>query len=409
MPLFHYKGRNKAGDIVTGEFEAESTDQTASHLINIGISPVNIDPVEDKKDDVLAVLKSLNIEKKPQINDLIMFSRQMATLLNAGIAILPALNGLKAHMEHAGLSAALGDLASDLENGRALAGSMQNFPNIFPPLFTSMINVGENTGQLGPAFAQISQYLEVDRETQDQIKTATRYPTFVMIALVIAMVIINLFVIPSFTSVFAGFGSELPWATQLLIATSDFTVNYWHLILLAAIVNIMGLNAYLKTEDGKYKWDRFKLRLPLVGTIIERATLARFSRAFSMAFRAGVPITQTLTIVSKAVDNSYLERQIMSMRDGLEHGESLTQTAIASGLFTPLVLQMISVGEETGAVDDMLDEVANFYEREVEFDTKKLSSAIEPIMITVIGVIVLILALGIFLPMWDLGGAAMGR
>jgi MSHA biogenesis protein MshG len=409
MPLFHYKGRNKAGGIVTGEFEAESTDQTASHLINIGITPVNIHPVEDKKDDVLAVLKSLNIEKKPQINDLIMFSRQMATLLNAGIAILPALNGLKAHMEHAGLSAALGDLASDLENGRALAGSMQNFPNIFPPLFTSMINVGENTGQLGPAFAQISQYLEVDRETQDQIKTATRYPTFVMIALVIAMVIINLFVIPSFTSVFAGFGSELPWATQLLIATSDFTVNYWHLILLAAIVHIMGLNAYLKTEDGKYKWDRFKLRLPLVGTIIERATLARFSRAFSMAFRAGVPITQTLTIVSKAVDNSYLERQIMSMRDGLEHGESLTQTAIASGLFTPLVLQMISVGEETGAVDDMLDEVANFYEREVEFDTKKLSSAIEPIMITVIGVIVLILALGIFLPMWDLGGAAMGR
>jgi MSHA biogenesis protein MshG len=409
MPLFHYKGRNKAGEIVTGEFEADSTDQTASHLINIGITPVNIGPVEDKKDDVLAILKSLSIEKKPQLNDLIMFSRQMATLLNAGIAILPALNGLKNHMEHPGLSAALGELASDLENGRALSGSMQRFSNIFPPLFISMVNVGENTGQLGPAFAQISQYLEVDRESQDQIKTATRYPTFVMIALVIAMVIINLFVIPSFTSVFAGFGTELPWATQLLIATSDFTVNYWHLILLAAIVTFMGLNAYLKTEDGKYKWDRFKLRLPLVGTIIERATLARFSRAFSMAFRAGVPITQTLAIVSKAVDNSYLERQIMSMRDGLEHGESLTQTAIASGLFTPLVLQMISVGEETGGVDDMLDEVANFYEREVEFDTKKLSSAIEPIMITVIGVIVLILALGIFLPMWDLGGAAMGR
>lgn len=409
MPLFHYKGRNKAGEIVTGEFKADSTDQTANHLINIGITPVNIGPVEDKKDDVLAILKGLSIDKKPQLNDLIMFSRQMATLLNAGIAILPALNGLKIHLEHPGLSAALGELASDLENGRALSGSMQRFPNIFSPLFISMVNVGENTGQLGPAFAQISQYLEVDRETQDQIKTATRYPTFVMIALVIAMVIINLFVIPSFTSVFAGFGTELPWATQLLIATSDFTVNYWHLILLAAIVTVMGLNAYLKAEGGKYKWDRLKLRLPLVGTIIERATLARFSRAFSMASRAGVPITHTLAIVSKAVDNSYLERHVMSMRDGLEHGESLTKTASASGLFTPIVLQMISVGEETGSVDDMLDEVANFYEREVEFDTKKLSSAIEPIMITVIGVIVLILALGIFLPMWDLGGAAMGR
>lgn len=409
MSLFHYKGRDKAGEVVTGEFEADSTDQTASHLINIGITPVNIGPVADKKDDVLAVLRSLSSEKKPQLNDLIMFSRQMATLLNAGIAILPSLSGLKNHLEHPGLSAALGELASDLEKGRALSVSMHRFPNIFPPLFISMVNVGENTGQLGPAFAQISHYLEVDRETQDQIKTATRYPTFVMIALVIAMVILNLFVIPSFTSVFAGFGTELPWATRLLIATSDFTVNYWHLILLAAIVTFMGLSAYLKTEDGKYKWDRFKLRLPIVGTIIERATLARFSRAFSMAFRAGVPITQTLAIVSKAVDNSYLERQIMSMRDGLEHGESLTQTAIASGLFTPLVLQMISVGEEAGGVDDMLDEVANFYEREVEFDTKKLSSAIEPIMITVIGVIVLLLALGIFLPMWDLGGAAIGR
>ena len=409
MSLFHYKGRDKAGEVVTGEFEADSTDQTASHLINIGITPVNIGPVADKKDDVLAVLRNLSSEKKPQLNDLIMFSRQMATLLNAGIAILPSLSGLKNHLEHPGLSAALSELASDLEKGRALSVSMHRFPNIFPPLFISMVNVGENTGQLGPAFAQISQYLEVDRETQDQIKTATRYPTFVMIALVIAMVILNLFVIPSFTSVFAGFGTELPWATRLLIATSDFTVNYWHLILLAAIVTFMGLSAYLKTEDGKYKWDRFKLRLPIVGTIIERATLARFSRAFSMAFRAGVPITQTLAIVSKAVDNSYLERQIMSMRDGLEHGESLTQTAIASGLFTPLVLQMISVGEEAGGVDDMLDEVANFYEREVEFDTKKLSSAIEPIMITVIGVIVLLLALGIFLPMWDLGGAAIGR
>ena len=409
MSLFHYKGHDKAGEVVTGEFEADSTDQTASHLINIGITPVNIGPVADKKDDVLAVLRSLSSEKKPQLNDLIMFSRQMATLLNAGIAILPSLSGLKNHLEHPGLSAALGELASDLEKGRALSVSMHRFPNIFPPLFISMVNVGENTGQLGPAFAQISQYLEVDRETQDQIKTATRYPTFVMIALVIAMVILNLFVIPSFTSVFAGFGTELPWATRLLIATSDFTVNYWHLILLAAIVTFMGLSAYLKTEDGKYKWDRFKLRLPIVGTIIERATLARFSRAFSMAFRAGVPITQTLAIVSKAVDNSYLERQIMSMRDGLEHGESLTQTAIASGLFTPLVLQMISVGEETGGVDDMLDEVANFYEREVEFDTKKLSSAIEPIMITVTGVIVLLLALGLFLPMWDLGGAAIGR
>jgi MSHA biogenesis protein MshG len=410
MGLFHYKGRNQEGEIVTGEFEAGTSSDTASHLINIGITPINIEAVvENQSDDAMVFLSNLRIEKKPDLNDLIMFSRQMSTLLKAGIPILAALNGLKTHMEHPGLSSALSELAADLENGRGLAGSMQRFPKIFPPLFISMVNVGENTGRLDQAFLQIHQYLEIDKETQDQIKSAIRYPMFVMIALVIAIVIINIFVIPSFSGVFAGFGTELPWATQILIGTSEFMVNYWQLLLVLTGIGLFGLKAYLETEQGSYKWDRLKLKIPLVGTIVERATLARFSRAFAMAFRAGVPITQTLAIVSRAVDNSYLERRIMSMRDGLEHGESLTQTAIASNLFTPLVLQMISVGEDTGAVDDMLEEVANFYEREVEFDTKKLSSAIEPIMISVIGVIVLILALGIFLPMWDLGGAAMGR
>jgi MSHA biogenesis protein MshG len=410
MGLFHYKGRNKEGEVVTGEFEATDSNETANHLLNVGITPINIQVVEEKQsDDALSFLNNLLIDNKPKLNDLMMFSRQMATLLKAGIPILAALNGLKAHMEHRGLSAAISELASDLENGRSLAGSMQRFPNIFPPLFISMVNVGENTGQLDQAFFQIHQYLEIDKETQEQIKSATRYPTFVIIALVIAVAIINIFVIPSFSNVFAGFGSELPWATKILIATSDFMVNYWQFLFVAIGAGIFGLRSYIKTEQGQYKWDRFKLKLPLVGTIIERATLSRFSRAFAMASRAGVPITQTLVIVSRAVDNSFLEHRILSMRDGLEHGESLTQTAITSNLFTPLVLQMISVGEETGAVDDMLDEVATFYEREVEFETKKLSSAIEPIMITVIGVIVLILALGIFLPMWDLGGAAMGR
>ncbi|MFT7235057.1 MAG: MSHA biogenesis protein MshG [Methylophagaceae bacterium] len=410
MGLFLYKGRNKDGEIVIGEYEASTSTDAASHLLNVGITPIDIDAVSEKKnDDAIALLNSLVIEKKPDLNDLIMFSRQMATLLRAGISILPALNGLKTHMEHAGLSAAISGLANDLENGRSLAGSMQHFPKIFPPLFISMVNVGENTGRLDQAFLQIHQYLEIDKETQDQIKAATRYPTFVIVALVIAMVIINIFVIPSFSNVFAGFGSELPWATQILMGTSDFMVNHWKLLLALAALSIVGLKGYLKTERGLYKWDRIKLKIPFVGSIIERATLARFSRAFSMASRAGVPITQILSIVSRAVDNRFLERRIMGMRDGLEHGESLTQTAIVSNLFTPLVLQMISVGEETGAVDEMLMEVANFYEREVEFDTKRLSSAIEPILISVIGVIVLILALGIFLPMWDLGGAAMGR
>ncbi|MDF1588380.1 MAG: type II secretion system F family protein [Gammaproteobacteria bacterium] len=408
MPLFQYKGRNQQGEMITGQMEATSSSDTASHLINIGITPVDITLANAEHADVLENIK-VYLRQPPNINDLIMFSRQMATLLKSGISILAALRGLQSHMTHDGLSESLHQIANDLESGRSLAGSMQKHTNIFPTLFISMINVGENTGQLDRAFEQIHSYLEIDKETQDRIKAALRYPIFVMIAMVIAIVVINLFVIPAFASVFAGFGSELPWATKLLMASSTFAVNYWHIISLLLVVSFFAVKGYFNTESGRYQLDRYKLKLPLIGDIIERGTLARFSRAFSMSFRAGVPITQALVIVSKAVENTFLEQRILSMRDGLEHGESLTQSAIASNMFTPLVLQMISVGEDTGAVDDMLDEVANFYEREVDYDTKKLSSAIEPILITVIGGMVLVLALGVFLPMWDLAGVALGR
>jgi len=409
MPTFQYKGRNTKGESITGELDASSTSDAASHLINIGITPVNITESLATQSGFLERIHDVLDSTTPDTNDLIMFSRQMSTLLKAGISILPTLQGLKTHMTHRGMRNAVGEIATDLEAGRTLAGSMQKYPHIFSNLFVSMINVGENTGQLEQAFQHIYKYLEIDKETKDRVKAALRYPSFVLIAMAIAVAIINLFVIPAFAKVFAGFGTDLPWATKVLMATSQFTVDYWYFILLALMLAFMGIKGYIKTEQGRYKWDRYKLHIPLIGSIINRATLSRFSRAFSMAFRAGVPITQTLVIVSKAVDNTFIEQRILGMRDGLEHGESLTQTAIASKLFTPLVLQMISVGEDTGSVDDMLDEVATFYEREVDYDTKKLSSAIEPIMIIVIGIMVLILALGVFLPMWDLGGAAMGR
>lgn len=407
MSLFQYKGRNPKGEPVKGELEANSTSDVANHLINIGLTPIEINKAKTEEENALDQIRDALESKVPEPTELIMFSRQMSTLLKAGISILPTLRGLRTHMTHKGLRTAVGEISSDLEAGRSLSGSMQNYPHLFSNLFISMISVGENTGRLDQAFYQIYKYLEIDKETKDRIKEALRYPSMVIIAMAIAMAIINLFVIPQFVAIFEGFNAELPWATKILIATSKFTVNYWHLIVLGLVVTFMLIRAYVKTEKGKYQWDRRKLKMPLIGTIINRATLARFSRSFSMTFRAGVPITQTLVIVSKAVDNSFIEQRVLSMRTGLEHGESLTQTAIASELFTPLVLQMIAVGDESGSVDDMLDEIAHFYEREVEYDTKKLSSAIEPILLAFIGAMVLVLALGVFLPMWDLGRAAL--
>lgn len=313
------------------------------------------------------------------------------------------------HIEHPGLCHAIHGLTKDLEAGRTLSTGMQRFPTIFPPLLISMVHVGENTGQLERAFEQTCLYLEIDKNNQDQVKAAMRYPLFVSITIVFAMVAINIFVIPAFSRIFDKLDGELPITTQILISSSNFTVNHWPILLIFGITLFLGARTYLNTETGRYQWDKLKLKIPLVGSIVERATLARFSRAFSMASTAGIPINQTLSIVSQAVDNDYLAKRILEMREGLERGESLSKTVSNSHLFTPLVLQMISVGESSGAVDKMLDSVADLYEREVEYDTKKLNSTIEPILVTVIGIIVLILALGIFLPMWSLGGAALAH
>ena len=408
MPLFAYKGRDNSGELVNGEVEASSSTATASHLSNIGITPLEITEVINKQDVLAGFLENLEKRKKPDANDLIMFSRQMATLLKAGISIVPALKGLQGHMQHKGMAQAITEMTQDLEQGRSLSGSMQKHPHIFSNLYASMINIGENTGQLDFAFKHVYQYLEIDKETSDRVKAALRYPIFVFISLFIAIAVINLFVIPSFSKVFESFGSELPLATKILMGTSEFAINYWPFILGVLIAAIFSIKNYLKTEAGELLWHKYKLQIPILGNIIEKATLARFSRSFAMSANAGVPITQILLIVSQAVDNKFMEQRILGMRSGLEHGESLTQTANNSKLFTPLVMQMIAVGEESGSVDEMLDEVATFYEKEVDYDTKKLSSAIEPIMITVIGFIVLILALGVFLPMWDLSSAAMG-
>jgi len=199
---------------------------------------------------------------------------------------------------------------------------------------------------------------------------------------------------------------ELPWQTQALIGTSEFFVAYWKYMLGVLVVLIIWLRYYLKTEEGSYRWDKLKLRLPLVGSIILRATLARFARTFAMTARSGVPLIQALSVVARAVDNDYVADKVLSIRSGIERGDSLTRTVVATNMFTPLVIQMLSIGEETGAVDDMLDEVATYYEREVDYDVKNISSAIEPILIIGIGVLVLILALGIFLPMWEMTSLA---
>jgi MSHA biogenesis protein MshG len=272
-----------------------------------------------------------------------------------------------------------------------------------------MVRVGEMTGRLEEVFLRLFDHLEFDRDMRQRVKTAMRYPSFVVTAMILAMVVVNIFVIPQFEKVFASFHAELPLMTRILIGTSRFTVQYWPALALLVAGVVGGFVSWTGTPRGQLAWDRYKLRIPIAGKIIHKGTMSRFARSFALSLRSGVPIVQALTVVAQTVDNAYLAGRVEQMRDGVERGESILRTSTNAGVFTPIVLQMIAVGEESGSLDDLMDEIAQMYEREVDYELKTLSSQIEPILITFLGVMVLILALGIFLPIWDLGKAALHR
>ena len=405
MPLFSYKGRNSSGTLVSGEIDAGSIDSVASQLFNIGITPIDIQERSAGFQGDLSITDFLNRNQKPSLDDLILFSRQMYTLMKAGVPMTKAITGLIQSSRNYKVIGALRDILSQLESGRDLSSAMARHPSIFAPLYLSMVRVGEESGRLEESFFRISEYLTREKDTRDRIKAALRYPTFVIVAIAIAIAIINIWVIPVFAGLFDNAGVALPWQTRFLMATSNFFVSYWPYMLGGLIITVVGARYYVQTEDGRLFWDKYKLRIPLAGDIIYRATLARFARSFSMGLQSGVPLIQAMTVVSRSVDNEYISDKILGMRNGVERGESLTRTASMTRMFTPLVLQMLSVGEETGQVDNMMVEVADYYDREVDYDIKNLSSAIEPIMIIAIGIMVLILALGVFLPMWGLSSA----
>ena len=408
MPFFAYKGRNARGEMLQGVIEGADPDAIASQLFSTGITPVDISeakkPVAAANDEGWFAALT---ERKVNSMDVQMFSRQLYTLLKSGVPIMRGLAGLQESATSKAFGRVIRDLRESLDSGRELSSSMRRHPEIFDNFYLSMVRVGEMTGRLEDVFLRLFDHLEFDREMRQRVKSALRYPSFVIIAMVIAIIIVNVFVIPQFQKVFESFNTELPLMTRILINSSDFTVNYWPYLVGAAAMCFFGVRSYINTEKGRYEWDRRKLKLPLAGRIMMKGTMARFARSFSLASRSGVPIVQGLTTVSQTVDNAYLCARIEQMRDGVERGESILRTASAAGVFTPMVLQMIAVGEETGSLDDLMDEIAQMYEREVDYELKTLSSNIEPILIVFLGILVTILALGIFLPIWDLGKAAM--
>ncbi len=410
MANFAYKGRDAAGKLIEGMVDGLSPEGVADTLFGRGITPLSIEEARAGAKSaggdgfVLTLFKP-----KVQQVDVLLFSRQMHTLLKAGVPIMRALGGLQESATNPAMKTVIGDVKESLEAGRELSVSLARHPKVFGSFYISMIRVGEATGLLDEIFLRLFDHLEFDRFMREQVKTALRYPTFVVIAMVAAMVVVNIFVIPAFAKVFQGFGAELPLMTRILLAFSNFMVAWWPAMLIGLIVAIFAFRAWVATAGGRLQWEALVLRMPIAGKIVSKAAMASFARSFALSARSGVPVMQALSNSAQTVDNSYIAAKIEGMRDTVERGESVLRAAIASRFFTPVVLQMISVGEESGALDDMMDEVGQMYQREVEYELKTLGQQIEPILIVGLGAMVLVLALGIFLPMWDLGKVAIKR
>lgn len=406
MPNFAYRGRDAGGQLQEGILEGVDAAVIADNLLARGIVPIDISETQKAP-----ARKTSSGWFKPKVRhvDILLFSRQLHTLLKAGVPIMRALTGLQESAINPAMKEVIRDVRESLESGRELSVSFARHPEVFSQFYVSMVRVGEATGMLEEVFLRLFEHLEFERFMREQVKTALRYPMFVVAAMLIAIVIINLFVIPAFAKVFKGFGAELPLMTRILLETSEFFVNYWPWMLAIVVGAVFAFRAWVATPAGRYQWEGIALRIPIAGKIVHKAALARFSRSFALGMRSGVPVMQALSNSAQTVDNSFIGQKIDAMRESVERGESVLRAGISARIFTPVVLQMVAVGEESGALDDMMEEVGQMYQREVEYELKTLGAQIEPILIVSLGVLVLILALGVFLPMWDLGKVALKR
>lgn len=402
MPVFTYTGRSRRGELASGLMEGDSPDSVASRLIGSGITPIHIKPATPKQDDeVRRFLRKLGIGA-PKIADLVLFSRQMYTITKSGIPLLRGIKGLAATTHNPVLRETLEEVLKDLEGGRDLAGSLARHPKIFPTLYISIVKVGEETGTLEASFKRLAEYLAQDQEMKDRMKAAMRYPIIVLCTIAIAIGVLTTFVIPKFAPLFRALGDNIPWPTRIIIGASELTQSYWHLLLGVAFLGIVAARQYVHTEKGRLLWDKLRLRLPALGPVTHEAILARVTRSLAISFGAGMPVIQTLKIIAASAGNVCMSERIARLREAVERGDPLSRGAASVGLFPPLVVQMMSVGEETGDLAPLLDEIADFYEREVDYKLKNLSAAIEPILVIAVGAIVCVLALGVMLPMWEM-------
>lgn len=399
MPtVYSYRARESSGRVISGQIQADDINRAAEMLRQKKMIILELAPGSTKKQGITLFKK-----KGIPLKQFAAFCRQMATMSKAGVTIMSSISAIAAQAENPNLAEALAAVGKDLESGKTFTEACQMHRDCFPPIFINMVEAGETSGALDEVLERMADYFEGQAEILEKVKSATTYPSFIGALAVIVSIAMMVTIIPNFADIFESAGMELPLVTQILIGLSNIMQKHIIIIVLGIIGAIFGISRYLKTPKGKHMMQRVTLKLPKFGTIFKNSAISRFARSLSILTASGVPLIQGLEIVARVVNNVEYSSAILHARKGVSEGMTLSQGLGASSHFTPMLLHMVKVGEESGALDTMLEKVADFYESEVKYTVERLSSILEPMLILFLALIVGTMLVGVMLPMFNMG------
>ncbi|MEJ2626939.1 MAG: type II secretion system F family protein [bacterium] len=402
MPSYEYKALTSSGKVIEEVIESPNKERVAKEIFKKGYKPVSIKVVKvdaQKKGGELQLFT-----KKVNIDQIVLFTRQLVTLLRAGVHLLTSLEALGSQ-SNTEMKEVLNKVYVSVMSGKSLSQALADHPKVFSQLYVNSVYAGEMSGNLDEVLERLVTVIQHDAETKKKVKSAVKMPMFVLSFMILAMYILLTQVVPKFGDMFASMNMQLPFFTRLLIGVSDFFVHYGIFLLGGIVVGVISFSVYIKTEQGRLRWDEAKMKIPVVGDLINKSVMTRFTKMFETLNKSGLPIIQTLQTVSQAVGNAAVEQSIKKVALGVEKGQGISGSMKRINLFPPLVMRMISIGEQSGSLDEMLSSIAQHYDMEVEYAIKSLTSLIEPILTVLIGGMVMVLALGIFMPMWGMVGA----
>jgi type II secretory pathway component PulF len=409
MPVFHYEAINAAGKITTGKFTGEIISEAEQWLFKNGFSPISIQiAAEESERDGIGKISFKERLMGVTLDDLILFCRQIATMLAAGIPVLQSLRIMAKQITNQKLRTIITDLAVNIESGGNLSDAFAKYPKVFSPLFQNVIRTGEESGSLDRSFSYLAILHENEKDINERIKAATRYPKIVLTAMFSAVFFLMSFVVPKFVQMFSKVGVDLPLPTRILIAVSNIFSHNFISIIIGIITLVILYRVCLNYKEFVYQRDRLVLRIPIVGDLSTKIYMSRFCRVFEILVASGVDIIKTLKLSATALDNLVLYRMLEEVTEEVEEGVDLHTAMSKHNKFPSMVEQMIAVGEESGQLDTMMGKVADYYELETNYTIKNLSAMIEPIMLLFMGVLVGFMALAIFMPMWNMMNVVKG-